>query len=105
LPNSGCVEFVDQDSINDSLPYFVVVPGLRFDIFWGRTERFAATDTWQHIRRREPPSTVSAEMLSNERVGFESAYAARASRTSDKEPFADDKILVSFWRVFFSIHA
>ena len=43
MPNSGCVEFVDQDSINDSLPYFVVVPGLRFDIFWGRTERFAAT--------------------------------------------------------------
>ena len=43
MPNSGCVEFVDQDSINDSLPYFVVVPGLRFDIIWGRTERFAAT--------------------------------------------------------------
>jgi len=43
LPNSGCVEFVDQDSINDSLPYFVVVLGLRFDIFWGRMERFAAT--------------------------------------------------------------
>jgi hypothetical protein len=44
-------------------------------------------------------------MLSNERVGFESAYAARASRTSDKEPFTDDKILVSSWRVFFCIHA
>ena len=43
LPNSGCVEFVDQDSINDSLAYFVVVPGLRFDIFWGRTKRFVAT--------------------------------------------------------------
>jgi hypothetical protein len=43
-------------------------------------------------------------MLSNERVGFESAYAARTARTSDKKPFADDKILVSFWRVFFSIH-
>ena len=42
LPNSGCVEFVDQDSINDSLSYFVVVLGLRFNIFWGRTERFAA---------------------------------------------------------------
>jgi hypothetical protein len=66
---------------------------------------FCSNDTWQHIRRSESPSTVPAEMLSNERVGFESAYAARASRTSDKEPFADDKILVSFWRVFFSIHA
>lgn len=43
MPNSGCVEFVDQDSINDSLAYFVVVPGLRFDIFWGRTKRFVAT--------------------------------------------------------------
>jgi hypothetical protein len=43
LPNRGCVEFVAQDSINDSLSYFVVVLGLRFDIFWGRTERFGAT--------------------------------------------------------------
>jgi hypothetical protein len=39
LLNSGCVEFVDQDSINDSLSYFVVVIGLRFDIRQERARR------------------------------------------------------------------
>ena len=43
LPNCGRIEFVDQDAINDSLPYFVVVPGLRFNVFRGRAKCFAAT--------------------------------------------------------------
>ena len=40
--NCGRIEFVDQDAVNDSLPYFVVVPSLRLDVFGGRAECLAA---------------------------------------------------------------
>ena len=40
--NRGCVEFVEQDAIQDGLSYWVVVLGLWLDILWVCAERFAA---------------------------------------------------------------
>ena len=42
LRHSGCIEFVDQNAIDDRLPYFVVVFGFRLNIFWRRVERSTA---------------------------------------------------------------
>jgi len=44
-------------------------------------------------------------MLSNGHDELVSVYVVRVPHILGKLPFADDTILVSFWRVFFSIHA
>ena len=62
-------------------------------------------DRWQRTRRSELPSIVPVEMLSSERVELESACGDLKFHISGNLPFADDTILVSFWWVFFSIHA
>ncbi|TWU39304.1 hypothetical protein Poly41_21280 [Novipirellula artificiosorum] len=44
-------------------------------------------------------------MLSSGHDELESVYVAQVFHILGKLPFADDRILVSFWWVFFSIHA
>ena len=40
--DSGRIELVDQDAINDRLPHFVVVPSLWLDVMRGSAESFTA---------------------------------------------------------------